>query len=119
MGTEDEARPENHAQAAKGQVTEMAETRAVDPQVVLDQLGNPADVDRELQRFRRAARIFSSQRPRLIDRYAKQWVAVHDGKVRARARTFAAALAQVDKLGLPRENVIVRFIDRNQRTMIL
>jgi len=28
-------------------------------------------------------------------------------------------MAQIDKKGLPREHVIVRFIDRNQRTMIL
>ena len=92
---------------------------AGDAKAVLEQLGNPADVDRDLQNFRKAAHVLSSQRPRLIDRYPKQWVAVYDGKVRARGRTFQAVMKQIDKEGLPREHTIVRFIDKNHRTMIL
>jgi pyrimidine operon attenuation protein/uracil phosphoribosyltransferase len=86
---------------------------------VLEQLGNPTEVARGLEDFRRAAKVLSSQHPRLIDRYPKQWVAVYNGKVRARGRTFRAVLEQLDKAGVPREHAIVRFIDKNQRTMIL
>jgi hypothetical protein len=92
---------------------------AIDARAVLEHLGDPADVDRELQRFRKAARVLSSQRARLIDRYPKQWVAVYDGRVRARGRTLQAVMKQVDKEGLPREHTVVRFIDKNHRTMIL
>ncbi|MBI4216087.1 MAG: hypothetical protein HY687_01650 [Chloroflexi bacterium] len=88
-------------------------------QTVLEQLGNPAAVDRELQSFRRAARVLSSKNPRMIDRYSKQWIAVYRGRVRAQGRTFLSLITQVDKLKLPREHVIVRFIDKNERTMIL
>lgn len=88
-------------------------------QVVLEELGNPADIDRELQSFRRAALVLSSKHPRLIDRYPKQWVAVYRGRVRASGRTFWSVLRQIDQRGLPREQIIVRYIDRNQRTMIL
>ncbi len=87
--------------------------------VIVDDLGDPRDLRDEIQRFRRAARILSSKHPRLIDRYPKQWVAVYEGKVRAAGSTFNSVLAQVDKQGLPRRAVIVRFIDKNQRTMIL
>jgi len=88
-------------------------------QIILDQLGNPADIDRELQCFRRSARTLSSRHPRFIDRYQKKWVAVYDGKTKAQGRTLQSIWRQLDKQGLPREHVIVRYIDRNQRTMIL
>ena len=86
---------------------------------VMEQLGSPKDVDREIQSFRRAARVLSSNHPRLIDLYPKRWVAVHRGKVRATGKTFRSVITQVDRKGLPRGSVIVRYIDRNQRTMIL
>ena len=86
---------------------------------VMGQLGSPKEVDRELQSFQMTARILSSSHPRLINRYPKQWVAVHKGKVRASGRTFGSVMTQVDKKGLPRAHVIVRYIDRNRRTMIL
>lgn len=82
-------------------------------------LGNPKVVDRDLQRFRRSARILSSDRPRLIERYPKQWIAVHNGKVQAQGKTLRSVLTQLDKKGVPRRRVIVRFIDKTPRTMIL
>ena len=88
-------------------------------EVILNQLGNPADIDRELQSFRKSARVLSSHHPRLIDRYQKKWVAVYDGKTRAQGRTLQSIWRQLDNKGLPREHVMVRYIDRNQRTMIL
>jgi hypothetical protein len=88
-------------------------------QSVLEHVGNPADVDSGIRNFRRAARVLSSKQPRMIDEYPKQWIAVYQGKVRVRARTFQSLMVQVDKKKLPRGHTIVRFIDRNQRTMIL
>ena len=88
-------------------------------QSILDQLGNPADIDRELQCFRRSARALSSRHPRFVDRYHKKWVAVHEGKAKAQGRTLQSVWRQIDSKGLPREHIIVRYIDRNQRTMIL
>jgi len=88
-------------------------------QVILNQLGNPVDIDRELQSFRKSARVLSSHHPRFIDRYQKKWVAIYDGRTRAQGRTLQSTLREIDRKGLPREHVIVRYIDRNQRTMIL
>ena len=87
--------------------------------IVLKMLGDPKRVDAELRRFRSTARALSSNRPRFIDRYEKQWVALHEGKVRATGKTLRSLLTQVDKQGLPRRHLIVRYIDRTQRTMIL
>jgi hypothetical protein len=86
---------------------------------VLELLGDPKDVDRDLQSYRKTAQVLSSDQPRLIDQYPKQWVAVYQERVRASGKTFASVMAEIDKKGLPRAHVIVRYIDRNQRTMIL
>ncbi|MHB8514587.1 MAG: hypothetical protein ACYC9X_05655 [Dehalococcoidia bacterium] len=82
-------------------------------------LGRPEDLARELSAFARDAAVLSSDRERLIELYEKQWVAIYDGEVRAHARGLPALLARVDRLGLPRARTIVRYIDRNERTMIL
>lgn len=86
---------------------------------ILEKLGNPSEVDRELSSFRKSAMVLSSKQPRLINRYPKQWVAVYNGKTIATGRTLNSTLRNVDKKGIPREHVIVRYIDKNQRIMIL
>ena len=94
-------------------------TRADLPNDIRSLLGDPKKVDRELQAFRRSTRRLSSNHPRLIDRFPKQWIAVYDGKVLAQAKTFSSLMTQVDEKGLPRQHTIVRYIDKNRRTMIL
>lgn len=81
--------------------------------------GDPRQIAQELERFRKSAQALSSRYPRLVDAYPKQWVAVHNGKVKAHAKTLDALLTQVDKKKLPRDQIIVRYIDKTQRTMIL
>lgn len=86
---------------------------------VAEIIGDPKQVDAELQAFRRDSKILSSRRARLIEKYPKKWVAIYDGKVQASALSLNSVLASVDKLGLPRESVVVRYVDRNLRRMIL
>ena len=88
-------------------------------QDIIRELGNPSDIDKELKSFRRSAKALSSKHPRLIDLYPKQWVAVYQGKVSAHGKTFQSVLQQIDLNKLPREQIIMRYIDKNQRTMIL
>ena len=82
-------------------------------------IGDPAEVDRKLASYRRAAAVLSSEHARLVEKYPRQWVAFYDGDVRASARTLDELLAKVDEARLPRQEVLIRFIDRNERTMIL
>ena len=90
-----------------------------DMEAVVRKLGNLADLARDLQRFRNSARLLSSRQARLIEKYPKQWVAVYRGRVRAHARTLQNLMREIDEKGLPREDVITRFVDKNQRTFIL
>jgi hypothetical protein len=82
-------------------------------------LGDPKAVARDLREFKRTAKVLSSNTPRLIDQYPKQWVAIYKAKVQAHAGTLQSLLVQVEDKGLPRGKMIVRYIDRTQRTMIL
>ncbi len=80
---------------------------------------HPREMGRSLRAFQRSARVFSDSHPRLIDEYPNQWVAVADSTVMAHGNTLKQVLKQVDAEGIPRADVIVRFIDRTQRTLIL
>ena len=72
-----------------------------------------------MRAFNQSARRFSSDRPRLIDRYQKQWVAVHNGKVKAQSGSLKALMKQVDEKNLPRGRLMVRFIDQDHQTLVL
>jgi len=86
---------------------------------ILAILGDPAEIDQSLTSFRESAQLLSSEHPRMIEQYSKQWVAIYDGEVRARAGTFLGLMSAAAKEALPREHLVVRYIDRNQRTMVL
>jgi hypothetical protein len=80
---------------------------------------NPVRLNRDLRRFREAAQAFSSGHPRLIDKYPNQWVAVYNGKVAAHASTLPAILGKMKRKRIPQAHTIVRYIEKNKRTMIL
>jgi hypothetical protein len=82
-------------------------------------IGDPQQVANDLRRFRRTTRVLSSDRPRLIAEYPKRWVALYDGEVAATSRTFTSLLKSLDRKHLPREHVVIRYIDEDERIMIL
>ena len=97
----------------------MAEEPKLTISEVIQRLGPLDEIRRDIADFKLSARTFSSHRPRLIDEYRQQWVAVHEGNVVAHADSFAAVMDAVDEQRTPRSKVLVRFIDENMRTMIL
>lgn len=98
----------------------MASKRSAPAGTPLEELiGDPEVVSGELRSFADDAKVFSSARERLITTYAGRWVAVFAGRVQADAATLPTLLDALDERGIPRERAIVRFIDRNERTMIL
>lgn len=81
-------------------------------------LGDPDEVARDLQRARRAAQVFSSDHPRLIEEHPHQWVAVYDSTVIARP-SLEALLDALATRQIPREHAVIRFIDRDEKIFIL
>lgn len=79
----------------------------------------PDNTARSLRRFQRTAHVLSSNQPRLINEYPDQWVAVSESTVVAHGKSLDSVLRKVDRKGVHRSDVIVRFIERTQRTLIL
>jgi hypothetical protein len=79
----------------------------------------PKQMDRELRSFSRAARVLSSNRPRLIDSHPKQWVGIYDGRVCATGKTFKALVTQLKGKGLSPSDAIIRYVDTSGRKLIL
>ncbi len=80
---------------------------------------HPDTMARSLRAFHRSARVLSDNHPRLIDEYPNQWVAVADSTVMAHGDTLEQVLARIDAENISRADVIIRFIERTQRTLIL
>lgn len=81
--------------------------------------GSAAQIDRELSEFREAAKVLSSDHPRMIDEHPLQWIGVYQGKVAATGRTLKSLITQLRKKAIPPEETIIRFIDKQERALIL
>jgi hypothetical protein len=85
----------------------------------LGELGKPATVLDDLQRYREAVSRVASRRARLTRQHPERWVAVRSGDVVAVARTLEELLRQVDERGIPRRDVITQFLSRERHIMVL
>lgn len=80
---------------------------------------SPKQIASDLRMFSRAARVLSSNHPRLIDAHPKEWVGIYDNRVCASAKSLPALMAALRKDGIPPSKTIVRYIDVSGRKMIL
>ena len=79
----------------------------------------PSAVSQSLRAFQRSARVLSNNHPRLTIEYLDQWVAAANRTVIAHGESLEQVLADADATDTPRANVIVRFIETDQRTLVL
>ncbi len=80
---------------------------------------SPEDIATGLRAFSKSAEVLSNDRQLLIDKHPLQWIGVHEGKISARADGLPALMDELEKRGIPPGDTIVRFIEKNQRTLIL
>ena len=81
--------------------------------------GSAAQIARELSSFGEAVKVLSSNHPRMIDEHPFRWIAVYEGKVSAKARSLPDLLSRLDQKRIPRDKASIRYIDRQERTLIL
>ena len=87
---------------------------------ILSRFGSaPADIARGLREFSKSAEMLASDRPRLIDEHPLQWIGVYRGEVSAQADDLPSLMEELERRGVPLGDTIVRFIEKNQRTLIL
>ena len=93
-------------------------TDATNP--ILSCLGrDPEDIARRLREFSKSAGMLSNDRPRLINEHPLQWIGVYRGEVSAKADDLPSLMEDLERRGIPLGDMIVRFIEKNQRTLIL
>ena len=84
-----------------------------------DWLGaSPEDVAKSLLDFDQSSDLLLSDR-RLVDKYAQKWVGMCSGEVKAAEDDLHSLLRVLDSRGVSRSDTVVRFIEREQRTLIL
>jgi hypothetical protein len=83
-------------------------------------LGDPRQVADELRQARRSAAVLSADEARLLEEYGGEWIALHDGRVVARAPTIQQLLVEVGS-GAParRTRILVRFVDPHPPALVL
>lgn len=81
-------------------------------------IGDPRQIGEELRSFRETARHLSDD-PTIAECFKGQWVGVHGGQVRAHGDTIDKVLRQLDAAGYVRSQVIVQYIHKEPRTLIL
>lgn len=91
----------------------------IDEKKLREILGDPKVVSEQLESFRASTDLLSTEHPRMIDQYPKQWVAIYNRSVVAHADSMGELFSALDAGGIPRQNVVIRFIDRDKKTMIL
>ena len=81
--------------------------------------GKPEDIARGLREFSKSAEKLSHDRPRLINEYPLKWIGVYRGEVSAQADDLPSLMVELERRGIPLSDTIVRFVESNQRTLIL
>ena len=76
------------------------------------------DVAKSLNDFSRSSERLSNDRE-LAEKYAQKWVGVCSGEVKAAQDDLHSLLKELDSRGVSRSDTVVRFIEREQRTLIL
>ena len=88
--------------------------------LVPPRFGNaPEEIARGLREFSKSAQMLANDQPRLIDEYPRQWIGVYRGEVSAKADDLPSLMEKLERRGSPPGDTIVRFIEKNQRTLIL
>ena len=91
-----------------------------DPENPLSRFGSgPEDIARGLREFSKSAELLSNERPHLMNEHPLQWVGGYRGEVSAKANDLPSLMEELKRRGIPLGDTIVRFIEKNQRTLIL
>ena len=80
---------------------------------------DPEDIAKGLREFSKSAEMLSNDRSRFINEHPLQWIGVYRGEVTAKADDLPSLIEELERRGIPPGDTIVRFIEKNQRTLIL
>ena len=86
---------------------------------ISDWLGASSEsVAESLLLFTRSSELLSND-AHLVERYAQKWIGVYAGEVKAAEDDLESLLRALDRHRIDRSETVVRFIEKEQRTLIL
>jgi hypothetical protein len=86
---------------------------------VREALGNPGELQARVAAAEQNYAAFDDLYETLLARYPNQWLGFYGREVKAVAPTRDELLQRIDELGLPRGDVLVRYLRTTPRTLIL
>ena len=87
---------------------------------ILDEIGVSAEEMRKgFVEFAESIKALEEAWDSLVASYPHEWIAFHDRKVELHADTLDEVILMIDKNDLPRENIIVRYVETEPTTLIL
>ena len=78
----------------------------------------PEEIAKSLLDFAQSSELLSNDQL-LVKKYAQKWVGVCSGQVKAAEDDLDVLLRVLDNKGVSRSDTVVRFIEKEQRTLIL
>ena len=72
-----------------------------------------------LERFRTDVEYIVGNKPRLLEQYAEQWIAVYEGNVVAARKDLNKLARLVEGQGISPEAVIIDFLTAHEQVLIL
>lgn len=97
-------------------------THSIDRQTldkVREMMGDPEEFRSRFEAAERNQAAFNDQYKTLLTKHPNQWICFYGQNVKAVAPTRDQLLRRVDELGLPRGDVIMRFMRTTPRKLIL
>ena len=73
----------------------------------------------ELGEFSATAQVLSDGEQNLIKKHPSRWVGIYKSEVAGVAKNINKLMEQLAEKRIPASQTIIRFIDKNQRTLIL
>ena len=86
---------------------------------MIREMGGMQTIHDELRKFADRGHAFDAQHAQFIKKYPNKWIAFYTGEVDATADSLKNLLKEMDRLGIPRRESIVKFMDTERRTLIL
>ena len=72
----------------------------------------------KLRKFDRSVELLCKNE-NLASEYPNEWIAVYEGKIQAHKRKLETLLKELDSHSIPRNETVIRFIEKEPRMLIL
>ena len=86
----------------------------------IERAGTRKEIAERIRSYSKAVTEASAEYERLVEEHPRQWVALSDGrKVMCLGATLETLLRKCERVGIRRDQVVIKYLDPDKRTMIL